>query len=26
MQAGFSNVRLLRIGEHMDALVEAFKP
>ena len=26
MQTGFVNVRLLRIGEHMDALVEAFKP
>jgi hypothetical protein len=26
MQAGFVNVRLLKDGEHMDALVEAFKP
>lgn len=26
MQAGFANVRLLKVGEHMDALVEAFKP
>jgi predicted O-methyltransferase YrrM len=26
MQAGFVNVRLLRVGKHMDALVEAFKP
>jgi predicted O-methyltransferase YrrM len=26
MQTGFVNVRLLRIGKHMDALVEAFKP
>jgi len=25
-QAGFSRVRLFRRGEHMDALVEAFKP
>ena len=25
-QAGFSRVRLLQKGEHMDALVEAFKP
>ncbi len=25
-QAGFKNVHLLRKGEHMDALVEAFKP
>jgi predicted O-methyltransferase YrrM len=25
-QAGFINIRLLRSGEHMDALVEAFKP
>ena len=26
MQAGFVNVRLLKVGKHMDALVEAFKP
>jgi len=26
MQAGFTNVRLLKVGKHMDALVEAFKP
>jgi len=26
MQTGFGNVRLIRIGKHMDALVEAFKP
>ena len=26
MQTGFANVRLLQVGEHMDALVEAFKP
>ena len=25
-KAGFANVRLLKAGEHMDALVEAFKP
>ncbi len=25
-EAGFTNVRLLKAGEHMDALVEAFKP
>jgi predicted O-methyltransferase YrrM len=25
-QAGFAKVRLLRKGEHMDALIEAFKP
>ena len=25
-QAGFIDIRLLRLGEHMDALVEAFKP
>ena len=25
-QAGFINICLLRPGEHMDALVEAFKP
>ena len=25
-QAGFTRVRLLRQGEHMDALVEGFKP
>ncbi len=26
MRAGFANVRLLKVGAHMDALVEAFKP
>ena len=26
LQAGFSRIRLLRKGEHMDAVVEAFKP
>jgi len=26
LQAGFTNVRLLKRGEHMDALVEALKP
>jgi predicted O-methyltransferase YrrM len=26
LQAEFVNVRLLQVGEHMDALVEAFKP
>ena len=26
LQAGFSGVRLIKKGEHMDALVEAFKP
>jgi predicted O-methyltransferase YrrM len=25
-EAGFTNIRLLREGEHMDALVEAYKP
>ena len=25
-QAGFKNVRFIRQGEHMDAVVEAFKP
>jgi hypothetical protein len=25
-QAGFTDVRLIRSGQHMDALVEAFKP
>ncbi len=25
-QAGFSNIRLIRQGEHMDAVVEAYKP
>lgn len=26
IQAGFANVRLVKTGKHMDALVEAFKP
>lgn len=26
IQAGFANVRLIKTGRHMDALVEAFKP
>jgi hypothetical protein len=26
LQAGFTNVHLLKKGEHMDALVEALKP
>ena len=25
-QAGFARIRLIRQGEHMDAVVEAFKP
>jgi len=25
-EAGFANVRFLKAGEHMDGLVEAFKP